>query len=98
MSETKDRTLAQQHLVSCWSCNGTGVGAFFKREIPCQRCDGTGECPEIMKEWQSLGDLYKAERIQNRFPLRLWAEKIGCDVNDLSRAERGLIDPRTLSI
>lgn len=88
-------------LVRCWSCDGTGVGATacsnttFK-DIPCDRCNGSGMCPEIMREWMRGGALLRTNRQLQDATLREWAQKLGVGVVALSKAERGIIDPRTL--
>jgi len=65
-------------------------------DIPCDRCKGSGECPEIMREWEVLGAAYRADRQMNGATLREWARKLNVGVVALSQAERGIIDPRSL--
>lgn len=65
-------------------------------DIPCDRCKGSGKCPEIMREWETLGAAYRADRQMNEATLREWAQKLGVGVVALSQAERGIIDPRSL--
>lgn len=88
-------------LVSCWDCNSTGILALARFntdgvEIPCDRCNGTGECPAVMREWQLLGAAYKEDRRRNERTLREEAKLRGYGVVELSKAERGIIDPCTL--
>lgn len=88
--------------LTCWSCNGTGIAATFltpKRTVgrlTCDRCQGTGQCPEIMREWEKLGRELKADRLQTRTPLRDRAKAMGVTASQLSKAERGITDPRLL--
>lgn len=88
-------------LVRCWSCEGTGIACRAAMntanvDIPCDRCKGSGECPEIMREWEVLGAAYRADRQMNGATLREWARKLNVGVVALSQAERGIIDPRSL--
>ncbi len=87
--------------VKCWSCDGSGISSLAQFNtaginIPCERCGASGECLEIMREWENTGKAYRAERQLNNSTLREWAEKLGVSVVTLSRAERGIIDPRTM--
>lgn len=95
----EDRSL--HSLVSCWDCNSTGILALARFntagvDIPCDRCNGTGKCPAIMREWQLLGAAYKEDRQRNGRSLREEAKLRGCNVVTLSKAERGIIDPHEL--
>lgn len=88
-------------LVRCWSCDGSGIGSpallnTANKDIPCDRCSGTGECPEIMREWTLIGSAMRAARLATRLSLREWAIAHNVPIFDASRAERGLIDPLTL--
>ena len=92
---------SQHPLVRCWSCSGSGIGSpailnTAHIDIPCDRCKGTGECPEIMKEWTIIGSAMRAARLATRMSLREWATARNIPIVDASRAERGLIDPLTL--
>jgi len=49
-----------------------------------------------MREWETLGEAYRADRQMNDATLREWARKLGVGVVALSQAERGIIDPRSL--
>ena len=89
-------------IVSCWDCNSTGILALARFntagvDIPCDRCNGTGKCPAIMREWQNLGAAYKEDRQRNDRSLREEAKLRGYNVVTLSKAERGIIDPRELT-
>ena len=98
-SPAVDRSV--DRLVSCWSCGGTGIGAFAHAdtsfsEIQCDRCQGTGQCPEKMREWEAIGGLIREDRLKSECTLRDRAHKKGWSAYDLSRAERGIIDPYSL--
>lgn len=87
-------------MIQCWDCGGAGVFSAKRNtagvDIQCDRCGGAGKCPAIMREWQLLGAAYAEDRQRNDRSLREEAKLRGYDVVTLSKAERGIIDPRTL--
>jgi hypothetical protein len=65
-------------------------------DIECRRCNATGQCPEIMREWANLGEKYRNQRRLERKTTRIRAQEIGCTPSDLSKAEDGMIDPKKI--
>ena len=97
-----DHADSQQKMTMCWDCEGTGILALARFntagvDIPCDRCNGTGKCPDVMREWQLLGAAYKEDRLKNDRSLREEAKLRGYNVVTLSKVERGIIDPRELN-
>jgi len=87
--------------IKCWSCDGSGIASYANMntaciDIECRRCNATGKCPEIMREWAKLGEKYRQQRRADRKTARIRAKEIGCTPSDLSKAEDGLIDPREI--
>ena len=85
--------------VTCWDCNGTGIrcpaaGNTSFRDIPCDRCGETGTVPAYMRQWAEWGELIRNRRRAMEFGLMDWAKMNGYDLVALSRAERGILDPR----
>jgi len=88
-------------LIKCFSCNGSGIASYANMntaciDIECRRCNATGQCPEIMREWAKLGEKYKNQRRASETSVRARAQEIGCTPSDLSKAEDGIIDPRKI--
>ena len=88
-------------LVRCWSCNGTGIESpaaynTSRKDIRCDRCKGTGKCPEIMRKWESIGRNIRKVRQDQDKTLREWADQLGVSVVTLSQVERGIADPDCL--
>jgi hypothetical protein len=84
--------------ITCWTCCGSGLGAVTASGsgIFCDRCDGTGECPAEMRQWQDAGRKLKQARLDKGLTLPDWAKVNGFDPDMASKAERGIIDPQTL--
>ena len=90
--------------MKCWDCDGTGILqmlAFEKKkvagiEIECERCDGSGKVPQDMERWVERGKKLKEKRIGMRINLHKFAEQLQCLPIDLSKAERGIVDPREM--
>jgi len=87
--------------IKCWTCNGSGIESRANMntaciDIECRRCNATGQCPEIMREWAKVGEKYKNQRRANETSVRARAQEIGCTPSDLSKAESGIIDPREI--
>lgn len=83
--------------ITCWDCNGTGQVLTLNQKcptLPCDRCNETGTVPAEMKQWVEWGKIIKERRTAMRFQLVAWAKMNGYDFLQLSRAERGVIDPR----
>lgn len=84
--------------IKCWSCNGSGIASLANMntagiDIECQRCNATGQCPEIMREWAKLGEKYRNQRKADKKTIRERAQEIGCLPSDLCKAENGIINP-----
>jgi hypothetical protein len=87
--------------IKCWTCDGSGIESRARMntagiDIECRRCNATGQCPEIMREWQKLGEKYRNQRRSERKTILQLARQIGCLPSDLCKAEDGIIDPREI--
>ena len=87
--------------IKCWTCNGSGIASRANMntacmDIECRRCNATGQCPEIMREWANLGEKYRNQRRLAKKTTRIRAKEIGCTASDLCKAEDGIIDPKEI--
>ena len=87
--------------IKCWTCDGSGIASRANMntacmDIECRRCNATGQCPEIMREWEKIGEKYKNQRKASETSVRARAQEIGCLPSDLCKAEAGIIDPREI--
>lgn len=90
--------------MKCWECDGTGILqmlAFEKKkvagiEIECERCEGSGGVPQEMERWVERGKKLKEKRIGMRINLHKFADQLECLPIDLSKAERGIVDPKDM--
>lgn len=87
--------------IKCWTCDGSGIESRANMntagiDIECRRCNATGQCPEIMREWEKIGEKYKNQRRAQRKTILQLAREIGCMPSDLCKAEAGIIDPREI--
>ena len=87
--------------IKCWTCDGSGIESRANMntaciDIECRRCNATGQCPEIMREWEKIGEKYKNQRRASETSVRARAQEIGCLPSDLCKAEAGIIDPREI--
>ena len=94
-------------LLCCVSCEGRGylLGIFpiyadgyaGERkpviEIPCDRCGGSGKMPQEHQRWIEEGAALKRERMSRQIGMRMEAERRGIDPSELSKMERGIIQP-----
>jgi len=82
--------------IVCWNCNGSGsICAIFKPFLfTCDRCEGTGKCLKIMKEWEVIGKKLKSDRISRRVLLKDEAENRNISIEEYSKMERGIIKMR----
>jgi hypothetical protein len=88
-------------MIKCFSCDGSGIASYANMntaciDIECRRCNATGQCPEIMREWAKLGEKYRQQRRSDRKTTSIRAQEIGCLPSDLCKAEAGIIDPREI--
>ncbi len=88
-------------MIKCWTCDGSGIESRANMntaciDIECRRCNATGQCPEIMREWAKIGEKYKNERRSERKTILQLARQIGCRPSDLCKAEAGIINPREI--
>ena len=87
--------------IKCWTCDGSGIESQARMntagiDIECRRCNATGQCPEIMREWEKIGEKYNNQRRAERKTILQLARQIGCTPSDLCKAEDGIIDPREI--
>lgn len=86
----------------CPECNGKkaidilpkyGGDGKIITSIPCNRCEESGEVPDIQEIWIHLGKSLREERRSRGKTLREEAKMLGIDIVTLSKAERGMINP-----
>lgn len=90
----------------CPQCNGEKAVKIFPRthrvtgeiicDIPCYRCEETGEVPDIQAQWIELGKKRREDRISRRVTLKDEAARLQVIATDLSFAEQGMIDPQRI--
>ena len=82
--------------ITCLDCDGRGtfIAAFKALSIPCDRCKGTGNVPEIHLKWYKEGQKHYTARIERRETLLDASCRMVVDAKRLSDAERGCIDPK----
>lgn len=95
----------------CPQCEGTGevTALFLIREgkptipsakMPCERCDTQGTVSDKTPEWIKQGEKLKAKRMgkdrSDYMNHRKYAELLGVEIVELSKAERGVIDPQPI--
>lgn len=61
--------------------------------LTCDRCKGSGKCPEIMLEWQAKGASIKRERLAQKIQLKEAAKLASIPIDIYSKIERGIINP-----
>ncbi len=83
---------------TCPQCNGFKVLLTFHGQSlgKCDMCEGVGIMPEHVSRWHPYGERIKAERIYRRLTLRAAAKLLGLDASNLSKMERGIIQPRNV--
>lgn len=87
--------------VECPRCRGVGgaagiaCGSFGCRRMSfkCDLCAGTGRVDPIKLEWVERGVAMKAARLAANRTQRMEATRRGIDIVELSRMERGSIEP-----
>lgn len=92
-----NRTPHPHDLKPCLQCNGLGkilVGLNKKRipYIECDICNGTGKA-ERSDYWEAIGMIIKDWRIENKIGLREASRRFKIDPSNLSKMERGIINP-----
>ena len=86
---------------TCPHCEGKGAifgfGCGSKGPVglalDCELCEKTGKIDEKRKKWLAAGSGMKDERIAKGLVLRKEAARRGMNPVDLSRMERGIIEP-----
>ncbi len=63
------------------------------RMMPCGTCHGTGEVDDRYPEWQERGRALKARRMEPYVRMEDMAARLGIDLCEYSRMERGVVDP-----
>lgn len=82
-------------LVKCHSCNGLGKILLINKKTPfidCPLCGGAGG-HKINLFWQLAGKIMKDWRTRNEITLRDAARKYKIDPSNLSKMERGMMNP-----
>lgn len=87
--------------IKCPSCGCTGfvVGlAITDRvstpmQLPCFDCNGTGFVDAKIIIWKRYGKFIKKWHIDKGWSLRTTAKRLHIDPSNLSKAERGFINP-----
>jgi hypothetical protein len=81
------KVITAAHVSYADGSHGYGV------DFPCDQCGGKGDVPEEMTEWVRVGREMRDERVQRRVILREEAKQRGMSAVELSRMERGVIQP-----
>jgi hypothetical protein len=82
-------------MITCPTCKGEKVLrlAFHPHTPKCFMCDGRGKVPPETTAWMERGAVLRERRVRNRETLRDFARRVGVDVQIVSDAELGVIDP-----
>jgi len=89
----------------CPACNGFGkhfsrpikINDYIKSvHITCDLCEGTGQIDNRKWYWRALGYELKNIRLAKGISLRAAAKMLGVDASNLSKMERGVVEPRNL--
>lgn len=90
---------AETRSILCPDCNGAGEregiahpGARLIR-IECSYCEAAGYITPQRAEWREIGQAHRRARLGRYESLMECAERIGALASEISRFERGLIDP-----
>lgn len=83
-------------LPTCPNCSGHGtIMTFHGVNLgKCDMCLGTGKATHNQMEWRKQGEAMKEIRISERITLREASQRLGISTIDLSKMERGVIEPR----
>ena len=89
-------------MTTCPQC--IGVGRFTSMfplknphlSIDCDLCSATGKVSDEQIQWREKGLKLRDARIERGETLRDFARRHNIDVSDVSKAERGVIDPKIL--
>jgi len=80
--------------MKCKQCNGFGRIILRTIEtIKCDMCNGSGIVDSNNLIWQKQGELLKNFRLKQLLTLRQAGLKYGVDYSNLSKMERGVIQP-----
>ncbi len=89
--------------MKCPSCAGKGKvygfidyadGSGSAGEMDCSRCKGRGFVPDEQKDWIVSGEKIRKTRINWGITLRQRAKQLGISASELSKMERGEINPQ----
>ncbi len=92
-------------MTTCPACKGNAVfhllfisqhGLNSKSKIDCDVCGATGSISDEQLGWIERGAKPRNTRVESGVTMRDFAKRHGLDVGDLSKAERGAIDPSFL--
>jgi len=80
----------------CPNCSGHGkIFTFHGVDLgPCDMCLGTGEITPEQQKWRVIGRGMKNIRIKNRKTILAAAQELGINAVELSKMERGVIQPK----
>lgn len=87
--------------MQCPDCKGkkliggfvnAGYGHYYGK-TPCLRCQGKGDVPDEMADWAEKGAKLRQLRIKRKLSIFDAAKRLGVRSSDISRAERGMVDP-----
>lgn len=89
----------------CKQCDGFGeifsrpiliAGKVSSASIKCDMCNGTGKIEDIKLLWIAQGKKLKELRLSKNVSLRAAAIKLNVDASNLSKMERGIIQPKNI--
>ena len=79
----------------CPDCQGKKFIVALSRfkTLKCYRCSGTGEVPDETVKWVEIGNKMKKMRRDQKMCLREFCKKHGLNTVEMSKMERGWIEP-----
>lgn len=87
-------------IMTCPECQGAGRYTVLTRNgrasMACSLCIMTGRLVGQQIAWRKVGQQFRERRVELGVTLRDWARCKGLDVETVSNAERGVIDPEVL--
>lgn len=85
-------------MITCPTCKGEKVVrlAFHPHTPKCFMCDGLGRVPPETPAWMERGAVLRERRVRGGETMRDFARRVGVDVQIVSDAELGVIDPEVI--